>query len=91
MLNNGWYHDYVDRNHLSRTGYLALSAKQLAELLRPECIADFNADGGIDGGDVQSFFAAWEAGDALSDVNADGGIDGADVGTFFARWESGAC
>jgi hypothetical protein len=26
------------------------------------CDADVNADGGVDGADVDSFFAAWEAG-----------------------------
>jgi len=55
------------------------------------CPADFNQDGGIDGGDVESFFVAWEAGDATADVNQDGGIDGADVATFFIAWENGGC
>ena len=26
------------------------------------CVADFNRDGGIDGADVEAFFALWEAG-----------------------------
>ncbi|MBS0196292.1 MAG: hypothetical protein JSR77_05995 [Planctomycetes bacterium] len=55
------------------------------------CFADFNQDGGIDGADVQAFFAAWEAGDFAADVNQDGGVDGADVDTFFAAWEAGGC
>ncbi|MBS0195559.1 MAG: hypothetical protein JSR77_02270 [Planctomycetes bacterium] len=55
------------------------------------CFADFNQDGGIDGADVQAFFAAWEAGDFAADVNQDGGIDGSDVDTFFAAWEAGGC
>lgn len=55
------------------------------------CYADFNNDGGIDGGDINGFFAAWESGDPSSDVNADGGIDGADVNTFFIAWEAGGC
>jgi hypothetical protein len=55
------------------------------------CIADFNGDGGIDGGDIEAFFFAWEAGDATADVNADGGVDGGDVATFFVLWESGSC
>ncbi|MBS0197772.1 MAG: hypothetical protein JSR77_13540 [Planctomycetes bacterium] len=55
------------------------------------CFADFNQDGGIDGADVDAFFAAWEGGDASADVNQDGGIDGADVDAFFAAWEAGAC
>ncbi|MCX5688796.1 MAG: hypothetical protein NTV94_03225 [Planctomycetota bacterium] len=55
------------------------------------CYADFNNDGGIDGGDIEAFFAAWEAGAGTADVNADGGVDGADIETFFAAWEAGGC
>lgn len=55
------------------------------------CIGDFNCDGGTDGADVDSFFIAWEGGEAGADVNADGGIDGADVDTFFIAWEGGGC
>jgi subtilisin family serine protease len=53
------------------------------------CIGDFNQDGGVDGSDVNAFFAAWEAGDASADVNQDGGVDGGDVNEFFAHWEAG--
>ena len=53
------------------------------------CISDFNCDGGTDGSDVESFFIAWESGEALSDVNLDGGVDGADVEVFFLRWSQG--
>ncbi|MCX5688187.1 MAG: esterase-like activity of phytase family protein [Planctomycetota bacterium] len=53
------------------------------------CPADFNGDGGIDGNDIDAFFAAWEQGNA--DVNADGGVDGADVSAFFTVWEAGGC
>ncbi len=55
------------------------------------CIADYNQDGGIDGGDVESFFADWEAGTPSADVNEDGGVDGADVQVFYAAWEVGSC
>jgi hypothetical protein len=57
----------------------------------PACPADFNQDGGVDGGDIEAFFTAWEGGDASADVNADGGVDGSDVETFFAAWEAGGC
>jgi hypothetical protein len=53
------------------------------------CPADFNQDGGIDGADVDAFFAQWEAGDATADVNQDGGVDGSDVDFFFGVWEAG--
>lgn len=55
------------------------------------CYADYNRDGGIDGADVDAFFADWEFGAPGADINADGGIDGADVEAFFLRWEAGVC
>lgn len=57
----------------------------------PACAADFNADGGVDGADVEAFFAAWTAAEAPADVNLDGGIDGADVEAFFIVWTAGGC
>ena len=53
------------------------------------CTADFNADGGVDGDDVNAFFASWESGDSSADVSLDGGVDGADVDVFFQQWENG--
>lgn len=55
------------------------------------CPADFNQDGGVDGGDVADFFGAWSEGAAPADVNLDGGVDGSDVEAFFAPWEAGGC
>jgi hypothetical protein len=55
------------------------------------CAADYNQDGGVDGSDVEAFFAEWENAEGCSDVNQDGGIDGADVEAFFAVWENGGC
>ncbi|MBS0195257.1 MAG: hypothetical protein JSR77_00705 [Planctomycetes bacterium] len=57
----------------------------------PRCVADYNADGGIDGGDVEAFFIDWSDGLTGADVNEDGGVDGADVEFFFSRWEQGSC
>jgi hypothetical protein len=53
------------------------------------CPGEFNCDGGVDGGDIEAFFAAWESGDSLADINQDGGVDGEDVSAFFLRWEEG--
>lgn len=55
------------------------------------CAADFNDDGGVDGADVEAFFAEWERGGSRGDVNSDGGVDGSDVEAFFALWEAGGC
>ncbi len=60
-------------------------------VVKTVCYADVNDDGGIDGGDVQAFFALWEAGDPVTDLNNDGGVDGQDVEIFFQYWEGGGC
>jgi hypothetical protein len=57
----------------------------------PRCAADFNEDGGVDGGDVESFFSAWSAGETCGDTNLDGGTDGGDVEAFFLVWSAGGC
>ncbi|MBS0195558.1 MAG: hypothetical protein JSR77_02265 [Planctomycetes bacterium] len=76
-------------NTLANSGTVD-NPENLIPIGRP-CFADYNQDGGIDGADVQAFFADWELGLAAADVNQDGGVDGADVDTFFGAWEAGAC
>lgn len=55
------------------------------------CAADFNCDGGVDGGDVETFFAAWASSTDSSDINSDGGVDGGDVAAYFTEWARGGC
>ncbi|MCX5690241.1 MAG: proprotein convertase P-domain-containing protein [Planctomycetota bacterium] len=55
------------------------------------CAADYNQDGGVDGGDISSFFPDWENSASCADVNLDGGVDGGDIEAFFAVWEAGGC
>ncbi|MBX3410919.1 MAG: hypothetical protein KF859_13670 [Phycisphaeraceae bacterium] len=55
------------------------------------CPADYNNDGGVDGADVEAFFADWEQGLPAADVNFDGGVDGADIEVFLCWWEAGGC
>ncbi len=57
----------------------------------PPCAADFNQDGGVDGGDVEAFYVTWETGEGCGDTNQDGGVDGGDVEFFFSQWEAGGC
>ncbi|MBL9001077.1 MAG: hypothetical protein JNK25_08070 [Phycisphaerae bacterium] len=57
----------------------------------PSCPADYNEDGGVDGGDVEAFFRDWEDSIGNADVNQDGGVDGSDVEFFFIVWETGGC
>ncbi len=53
------------------------------------CPADFDCSRGVDGDDVITFFAAWDASDPAADFTGDGGVDGDDVIAFFARWDAG--
>jgi serine protease len=76
----GWCHPTVPT--ISRVAMLTIGSA---------CPADFNQDGGVDGSDIDAFFAAWELGEPAADVNQDGGVDGGDIGTFFAAWENGGC
>lgn len=72
-------------------GTASTAASTLSLCQCPECPADFNIDGGVDGRDVNAFFDVWEAGECAADVNHDGGVDFADVEGFFAVWEAGGC
>lgn len=53
------------------------------------CLADFDSNGGVDGGDLAAFFTAFEAGQAEADVDSNGGVDGGDLAVFFTAFESG--
>ncbi|MFZ4575762.1 MAG: GC-type dockerin domain-anchored protein [Phycisphaerales bacterium] len=53
------------------------------------CPGDFDCSNSVDGDDVISFFAAWDAGLIDADLTGDGGVDGDDVIAFFGRWDSG--
>lgn len=57
----------------------------------PPCAADFDANGGVDGGDLAAFFAEFEVGGACADVDQNGGVDGGDLGAFFSLFEAGGC
>ncbi|MCX5688470.1 MAG: hypothetical protein NTV94_01535 [Planctomycetota bacterium] len=80
-----------NQNASSEAMTLAASWVESHLIQPPVCPADFNQDGGIDGGDIESFFLAWEVGDAAADVNIDGGVDGADIESFFVAWQNGGC
>lgn len=60
-----------------------------APALLSVCRADFDCSGGVDGDDVVSFFAVWDAGEDAADINGVGGVDGDDVIDFFLGWDAG--
>ncbi len=55
--------------------------------LAPQCPADWDQSGGIDGDDITAFFNDWQAGEA--DIDGSGGTDGDDITFFFVRWQAG--
>lgn len=55
------------------------------------CPADYNADGGVDAGDLAPFFNDFEQGLECADVDGSGGVDGGDLGYFFFVFEQGGC
>jgi hypothetical protein len=57
----------------------------------PPCAADYDNNGGVDGGDLAAFFADFEAGENCADVDGNGGVDGGDLGYFFSVFEAGGC
>jgi hypothetical protein len=84
----GWANGDVDGDGFVTTSDLSIIASGDCVCF---CPADYNRDGGVDGGDVGAFFADWEAGSGCGDVNADGGIDGGDIEAFFQFWQQGGC
>jgi hypothetical protein len=57
----------------------------------PVCAADYDGNGGVDGGDLGAFFTDFESGLDCADVDGNGGIDGGDLATFFLLFEAGGC
>lgn len=59
--------------------------------LCPACAADYDDNGGVDGGDLAAFFVDFEFGVLCADVDANGGVDGGDLAYFFLVFEQGGC
>jgi GH15 family glucan-1,4-alpha-glucosidase len=57
----------------------------------PACPADYDDNGGVDGGDLAAFFSDFEAGEGCADVDNNGGVDGGDLAYFFSVFEAGGC
>ena len=74
---------YLDHDHDGRLDY--------CQFLAGYCFADFNMDGGIEGGDIELFFLVFELRLWPADVNFDGAVAGSDVEAFFVAWQAGTC
>ncbi len=49
-------------------------------------VADLNADGRVDGGDLGVLLGAWSTANALADIDDSGIVDGADLGLLLSGW-----
>ncbi len=76
-------------NGASGSGHLTLTCTPASSC--PACAADYDNNGGVDGGDLASFFADFEQGAECADVDGNGGVDGGDLATFFGLFEAGGC
>ena len=76
-------------NGASGSGHLTLTCTPVSSC--PSCAADYDGNGGVDGGDLASFFADFEQGAECADVDGNGGVDGGDLATFFGLFEAGGC
>jgi hypothetical protein len=79
---------------VSGSSATTLGAGQLSLSFRnncPPCAADYDNNGGVDGGDLAAFFSDFEAGAQCADVDDNGGVDGGDLGFFFTVFEAGGC
>jgi hypothetical protein len=77
--------------HNGATGIGNLSITCTPASSCPACAADYDDNGGVDGGDLAAFFADFEAGAECADVDGNGGVDGGDLATFFGLFEAGGC
>ncbi len=55
----------------------------------PDCVADFDANGFVNGDDFDQFVAAFEAGSIVSDIDFNGFVNGDDFDQFVLAFEGG--
>lgn len=58
-------------------------------IVEEPCLADWNADGGVDSRDVLAFLNDWASGDGRADINGDGQVNSQDVLAFLNAWTAG--
>lgn len=70
---------------------IVLGANNYSCLGCPPCAADYDQNGGVDGGDIGAFFHDFEQGLPCADIDQDGGITSGDLAFFFLIFEQGSC
>ena len=54
----------------------------------PQCPADLDGNGLVDGGDLSILLGSWGASGGLADIDGDGFVDGSDLSTLLGFWGS---
>jgi hypothetical protein len=52
----------------------------------PECTADINGDGNVDGSDLATLLGSWNTSNPKCDLDGSGTVDGADLSTVLGFW-----
>jgi formylglycine-generating enzyme required for sulfatase activity len=79
------------RNPSTEQSWVGFRVSTLPGPSCPICPADYDMNGGVDGGDLAAFFTEFEAGAECADVDGNGGVDGGDLAEFFIAFEAGGC
>lgn len=82
---------YIQGEYRNGADSSALDNVIMAPAICPACAADYDGNGGVDGGDLAAFFTDFEAGEGCADVDGNGGVDGGDLAEFFLVFEAGGC
>ena len=73
----------------SGNSFVPLTSLTLRTVFDPDCPGDYNGDGQIDGADLSSLLAAWNATNSPYDLTGDGEVNGKDLAVLLSNW--GGC
>ncbi len=86
----GWVNGRIDDLQIYDTALTQAQVQQLVEnpgSVIESCLADFNADGLVNGDDLGSLLGEWgSCRGCAADFNGDGTVDGDDLGTLLGAW-----
>ncbi|MCH2145334.1 MAG: right-handed parallel beta-helix repeat-containing protein [Phycisphaerales bacterium] len=67
-------------------GWVDNGGNIIADECPPDCPADINGDGIVDGADLSSLLGAWGESDGSADIDGSGLVDGADLAALLGDW-----
>ena len=70
-------------------GWVDNGGNVIADVCPPDCPADINGDGVVDGADLSTLLGAWGESGGPADIDGSGVVDGADLAALLGEW--GVC